>query len=157
AFYADVVTVSESDLRRAEILTFPIAILGLTLIFGSLVAAAGPVVVGGVAVVIALATLSLVGHLTDLSIFVLNLVTMLGLGLGTDYSLFIVSRFREELPRRGKEEAVAVAVATAGRAVVFSGIAVFVGLLGLLTFRFMMLRSLGLAGAIVVVLAVLAA
>jgi RND superfamily putative drug exporter len=157
AFYADVVSVSATDLRRAEILTFPIAFIGLTLIFGSLVAAAGPVVVGGVAVVISLAMLSLIGRVTDLSIFILNLVTMLGLGLGTDYSLFIVSRFREELPRRGPEEAVAMTVATAGRAVIFSGIAVLAGLLGLLTFRFTMLRSLGLAGAVVVALGVAAA
>lgn len=156
-FYSDVETVSENDLRRAEILTFPIALLALALVFGSLVSAAGPVVVGGVAVVVALASLALVGRVTDLSIFVMNLSTMLGLGLGTDYSLFLVTRFREELPRRGPADAVAVTVATAGRAVAFSGIAVFVGMLGLLTFRFMMLRSLGLAGAIVVVLSVAAA
>ncbi|HLZ09466.1 MAG TPA: MMPL family transporter, partial [Chloroflexota bacterium] len=157
AFYADVETVSESDLQRAEIITFPIALLALTLVFGSVVAAAGPLVIGGVAVVVALAILSLVGRVTELSIFVLNLVTMLGLGLGTDYSLFIVSRFREELPRVGEEDAVALTLATAGRTVTFSGIAVFVGLLGLLTFHFMILRSLGLAGALVVALAVAAA
>ena len=157
AFYSDVETVSEADLRRAEILTFPIALIALALVFGSVVAAAGPVVIGGVAVVVALASLAVIGRLTDLSIFVLNMVTMLGLGLGTDYSLFVVSRFREELPKRGTEGAVVAAVGTAGKAVAFSGAAVFVGLLGLLTFRFMMLRSLGIAGAIVVVLAVLAA
>ncbi|MGH2461284.1 MAG: MMPL family transporter [Chloroflexota bacterium] len=157
AFYSDVETVSEEDLRRAELLTFPIALFALALVFGSLVSAAGPVVIGGVAVVVALASLALVGRVTDLSIFVLNMVTMLGFGLGTDYSLFLVSRFREELPRRSTEDAVAVTVATAGRAVAFSGLAVFVGLLGLFTFHFMMLRSLGVAGAIVVLLAVLAA
>ncbi|HVC34755.1 MAG TPA: MMPL family transporter [Chloroflexota bacterium] len=157
AFYADVETVSEDDLRRAEILTFPIALFALAVVFGSLVAAGGPVVIGGVAVVVSLASLFLIGQVTELSIFVLNMVTMLGFGLGTDYSLFLVSRFREELPRRGPAEAVAVTMATAGRAVAFSGLTVFVGLLGLFTFHFMMLRSLGLAGAIVVVLAVLAA
>jgi RND superfamily putative drug exporter len=157
AFYADVETVSENDLRRAEILTFPVALIALALVFGSLVAAAAPVVIGGVAVVTALAVLTLVGRVTDLSIFVLNMVSMLGLGLGTDYSLFMVSRYREELSRRDPGEAVAVTVATAGRAVVFSGVAVFVGLLGLLTFQFMMLRSLGLAGGIVVLVAVGAA
>ncbi|HLH73174.1 MAG TPA: MMPL family transporter, partial [Chloroflexota bacterium] len=157
AFYSDVETVSEADLRRAEILTFPIALFALALVFGSLVAAAGPVAIGGVAVVVALASLALIGRVTELSIFVLNMVTMLGLGLGTDYSLFVVSRFREELPRHGTEAAVVAAVATAGKAVAFSGASVFVGLLGLLTFQFMMLRSLGIAGAIVVVLAVLAA
>jgi RND superfamily putative drug exporter len=157
AFYADVEQVSENDLRRAEILTFPIALVALALVFGSLVAAAGPVVVGGISAIVALAILAIVGRFADVSIFALNLVTMLGLGLGTDYSLFVVTRFREELPRRGTEEAVAVTVATAGRAVLFSGLTVFVGLLGLLTFRFMMLRSLGMAGGIVVVLAVAAA
>ena len=157
AFYADVETVSEDDLRRAEILTFPIALVALALVFGSLVSAAAPVVIGGVAVVVSLASLALIGRFTDLSIFVMNMVTMLGFGLGTDYSLFLVSRFREELPRHSIEDAVAVTVATAGRAVAFSGLSVFVGLLGLFTFHFMMLRSLGVAGAIVVVLAVLAA
>jgi RND superfamily putative drug exporter len=157
AFYSDVETVSEDDLRRAEILTFPIALFALTLVFGSVVSAAGPVVIGGVAVAVSLASLALIGRATDLSIFVLNMVTMLGFGRGTAYSLFIVSRFREELPRRGIEDAIAVTMGTAGRAVAFSGVTVFVGLLGLFTFRFMMLRSLGIAGAIVVVLAVLAA
>jgi len=157
AFYSDVETVSENDLRRAEILTFPIALIALALVFGSLVAAAGPVVIGGVAVIIALGALALIGQVTYLSIFVLNMVTMLGLGLGTDYSLFMVSRFREELPRAGTEEAVVRTVSTAGRAIVFSGVAVLVGLLGLLTFKFMMLRSLGLAGAIVVLLGMSAA
>lgn len=157
AFYADVETVSEDDLRRAELLTFPIALIALALVFGSLVAAAGPVVIGGVAVAISLASLALIGRLTDLSIFVLNMVTMLGFGLGTDYALFLVSRFREELPHRSVEDAVATTMATAGRAVAFSGLSVFVGLLGLFTFRFMMLRSLGLAGALVVVLSALAA
>jgi RND superfamily putative drug exporter len=157
AFYADVETVSEQDLRRAEILTFPIALFALALVFGAIVAAATPVIIGGVAVVIALAALAVLGHLTDLSIFVLNVVTMLGLGLGTDYSLFMVSRFREEQRQRDTAAAVRVTVATAGRAVAFSGAAVLVGLLGLLTFRFMMLRSLGAAGVVVVSLTVLAA
>ena len=156
AFYSDVQTITVNDLQRAELVTFPIALLGLTLVFGSLIAAAAPVVIGGIAVLVALAALTFVGSLTDLSIFVLNLVSMLGLGLGTDYSLLLVSRFREELPEHGVAEAVALTVATAGRAVVFSGVAVFVGLLGLLTFQFMMLRSLGIAGAVVVALAVLA-
>ena len=97
-----------------------------------------------------------------MSIFVLNLATLLGLGLGVDYSLLMTSRFREELALRpdGPErvaEAVRITVATAGRAVFFSGLTVLLGLLGLVLFEFMILRSVGIAGAIVVGLAVASA
>src|SRR5690606_24725007 len=94
-------------------------------------------------------------------IFVLNLATLLGLGLGVDYSLLMTSRFREELARRqGPDrvtEAVRVTTATAGRAVFFSGLTVLLGLLGLVLFEFRVLRSVGIAGAGVVGLAVAAA
>ena len=122
-----------------------------------------PLVVGGAAVVVALAAIFLVASVTPMSIFVLNLATLLGLGLGVDYSLLMTSRFREELARRprtsptGVGEAVRVTVATAGRAVFFSGLTVLLGLLGLVLFEFMILRSVGIAGAIVVGLAVAAA
>jgi RND superfamily putative drug exporter len=97
-----------------------------------------------------------------MSVFVLNLATLLGLGLGVDYSLLMTSRFREELASRGGREAdvpdaVRATVATAGRAVFFSGLTVLLGLLGLVLFEFMILRSVGIAGAIVVGLAVAAA
>ena len=96
-----------------------------------------------------------------MSIFVLNLATLLGLGLGVDYSLLMTSRFREELARRDGPDRVAEAVrvtcATAGRAVFFSGLTVLLGLLGLVLFEFMILRSVGIAGAIVVALAVASA
>ena len=118
-----------------------------------------PLIVGGAAVVVALAGIFLVGSLMPMSIFVLNLATLLGLGLGVDYSLLMTSRFREELatPADGPDavaEAVRVTVATAGRAVFFSGLTVLLGLLGLVLFEFMILRSVGIAGAIVVGLAV---
>ncbi|HLI71682.1 MAG TPA: MMPL family transporter [Ktedonobacteraceae bacterium] len=157
-FYADIQTVSENDLRRAEVLAFPFAIIALLLVFRSLVAAVLPALVGGVAVVVTLAIIFGLGQLTPLSIFVLNITTLFGLGLGVDYSLFTVSRFREELARGHKvEEAVAIAVATAGRAVTFSGLTVSIGLLGLILFPINMLRSVGLGGLLVVAMAVLAA
>ena len=96
-FYADIQSVSENDLRRAELLAFPFAIIALLLVFRSLVAAVLPTLVGGCAVVLALALIFGLGHLTPLSIFVLNITTLFGLGLGVDYSLFMVSRFREEI------------------------------------------------------------
>ncbi len=161
AFYGDVQELSESDLRRAELVSLPLAAIALLLVFGSVVAAGVPLVVGGAAVVVALATIFGLASVTPMSIFVLNLATLLGLGLGVDYSLLMTSRFREELAHReGPDrvaDAVRVTVATAGRAVFFSGLTVLLGLLGLVLFEFMILRSVGIAGAIVVGLAVLAA
>jgi RND superfamily putative drug exporter len=170
AFYGDIQVLSENDLRRSEFISLPLAALALLLVFGSVVAAGVPIVVGGSAVVIALGGLYFVAQQTALSIFVLNLATLLGLGLGVDYALLLTSRFREELHERGGgrvangridqeqvNEAVAMTVATAGRAVFFSGLTVLLGLIGLVLFEFMVLRSVGIAGAAVVALAVSAA
>ncbi len=157
-FFADIQLVSERDLRRAEILAFPFALIALLLVFRSVVAAVLPALVGGSAVGVTLALIFGLGHLTTFSIFVLNITTLFGLGLGVDYSLFMVSRFREELDHgRSVDDAVAISVATAGRAVTFSGLTVSIGLLGLTFFRLNMLHSVGVGGILVVVLAVLAA
>lgn len=162
AFYGDVQDVSEADLQRSELISLPLAALALLLVFGSVVAAGVPLVVGGAAVVVALAAIFFVAGFTPMSIFVLNLATLLGLGLGVDYSLLMTSRFREELAARGGDpdavlEAVGATARTAGRAVFFSGVTVLLGLLGLVLFGFMILRSVGIAGAIVVAFAVAAA
>ncbi|HET9756904.1 MAG TPA: MMPL family transporter [Candidatus Limnocylindrales bacterium] len=163
AFYGDVQEVSERDLQRSEVISLPLAALALLLVFGSLVAAGVPLVVGGSSVLVALAAIFVAASFTPMSIFVLNLATLLGLGLGVDYSLLLTSRFREELAKRPDDEptrvqeAVRITVATAGRAVFFSGLTVLLGLLGLVLFEFMILRSVGIAGAIVVGFAVLAA
>ncbi|MFI5254260.1 MAG: MMPL family transporter [Candidatus Limnocylindrales bacterium] len=170
AFYGDIQSVSESDLRRAELISLPLAALALLVVFGSAVAAAVPLVVGGSAVVVALALIFLIASAMPMSIFVLNLATLLGLGLGVDYSLLMTSRFREELARAGGgrrpdgsvdraavDGAVVATVATAGRAVFFSGLTVLLGVAGLVLFEFMILRSVGIAGAIVVGLAAFAA
>lgn len=156
-FYADIEDVSERDLRRAELVAFPLGLLTLLLVLRSVVAAAVAVAAGGAGVAAALATLFLVGQAVDLSIFVLNMATMLGLGLSIDYALFLTSRFREELQRHDPGEAVATTVGTAGRAVFFSAVTVLTGLLGLITFDAVMLRSLGIGGAVVVGIAGLAA
>ena len=157
-FYQDIQTVSENDLRRAEVLAFPFAVIALLLVFRSIVAAILPALVGGGAVLVSLALIFGLGHITELSIFVLNITTLFGLGLGVDYSLFMVSRFREELARgRSVEDAVAMTVATAGRAVTFSGFTVSIGLAGLIFFHINMLHSVGLGGVLVVLMAVFAA
>lgn len=158
AFYADIETVSQRDLQRAELIAFPFALIALVLVFGTLVSALVPLVVGGLGVAAILSTIFLLGHVTDLSIFVLNLATMLGLGLAIDYSLFITSRFREELARGlTVEDAVVRTMGTAGRAIFFSGLTVLIGLSGLMLFDFMFLRSVGIAGVIVVFFSVVAA
>src|SRR3954447_10619656 len=162
AFYGDVQSVSEADLRRSEVISLPLAALALLVFFGSVVAAGVPLAVGGAAVVVALAGIFLVASVMPMSIFVLNLAPLLRLGLGVIYSLLMTTRCREELAKRpdgpdAVRDAVRVTVATAGRAVFFSGLTVLLGLLGLVLFEFMILRSVGIAGAIVVGLAVAAA
>src|SRR5207248_2692530 len=129
ALAADDPAFTQRDLRRAEILSIPTAAIALVLVFGSIVAGVVPGLVGGTAVGVTLALMVVLSQLFELSIFSLNLATMLGLGLGIDYSLFLVSRFREELAREESvERAVAWSVATAGRAVLFSGATVIIGL-----------------------------
>src|SRR5260221_2989027 len=157
-FYSDIQAVSESDLRRAELLAFPFALLALLLVFRSVIAAGLPAAVGGCSVVVSLALLFALARVFPVSIFALNITTLFRLGLGVDYSLFMVSRFREELAAgRDVADAVGVTMATAGRAVFFSGLAVSIGLVGLIAFPPNMLRSVGLGGMFTVALAILAA
>ena len=155
SFYADIQIVSETDLQRSELISLPLAAIVLLLVFGSAVAAGLPLAVGGATVIVALAAIFGAAQATRMSIFVLNLTTLLGLGLGVDYSLLLVSRFREELGRGAKlGDAVQRTVATAGRAVFFSGVTVMLGFDGLALFDFAILRSIGIAGAITVAIAV---
>jgi RND superfamily putative drug exporter len=157
-FYDDIQRVTERDLRRAELISLPFAAVALLLVFGSLVAAGLPVAVGGASVLITFGVMVILSRFFPLSIFSLNLVSMLGLGLGIDYSLFVVSRYREELAQTGDvPEAIGRSMATAGRSVLFSGATVLVGLLALVSFDFPAIRSLGVAGAIVIFACVAAA
>ena len=132
----DSARLSEEDLIRAETVSLPIAALVLILVFGSLIAAGMPLVVAALAIPTSIGLINVVAQQREMSIYVLNIATMLGLALAIDYSLFITSRFREELARgRTIEQAVERAVGTAGKAVMFSGIAVAIGLSGLLWFQ----------------------
>ncbi len=152
----DSAALSEKDLQRAETVSLPIAALVLILVFSSIIAAGMPLVVAGLAIPTSLAIINLLARQTEMSIYVLNIATMLGLALAIDYSLFITSRFREELKKgRSTEQAVTIAVGTAGKAVLFSGIAVAIGLSGLLWFRASALSSIGLGGAVVVLSSVI--
>ncbi|MGH3147042.1 MAG: MMPL family transporter, partial [Rubrobacter sp.] len=157
AVYQDLEKASNEDVKRAEKYAFPFAIVILIFAFGTLVAAGVPVLIGGASVLTSLAALYFVAGFYDMSVFTLTLSTMLGLGLGIDYALFFVSRFREELEDYSVSEAVPRTVATAGRSIFFSGTAVLIGLSGLLFFPFMFMRSIGVSGVIVVFVSVLAA
>lgn len=158
AVYAQFGTTIEKDLLRAESIAIPITLIVLLFVFGSLVAASLPLVIGGLAVLGSFAVLQVITTFTDVSIFALNLATGLGLGLAIDYSLLVVSRYREELAEGySVEDAVLRTVLTAGRTVIFSGITVAVSLMALLIFPTVFLRSFAYAGVAIAVLAVLGA
>ncbi len=142
------------DIARAEMVAMPILLVLLVLIFGNLVAACMPVLIGGFAILGAFTVLRVVTMFTDVSIFSLNIITILGLGLAVDYGLFMVSRFREELDRgRPVRVAVSRTMATAGRTVAVSGILVALALCSLLIFPQVFLRSMGFGGAAAVLVA----
>lgn len=154
----DMERTSEADLIRAETYSLPLILIILLLVFGTAVAAILPLVLGMASVSITLALLFVLGHWLPLSVFARNIVTMVGLGLGVDYCLFIVSRFREELAGTDSvREALRSTLDTAGRAVVFSGAAVVIGLAMLTLFSFVFMRSLGIGGMLVATISVLLA
>jgi uncharacterized membrane protein YdfJ with MMPL/SSD domain len=146
---------SETDLARAETISLPIALIILLFVFGTLVAAGLPLFVAGLTIPTTLAAVYFLAQHVTMSIFVTSVVTMLGLALAIDYSLFMVSRFREELACGGSvEEAIERTVATSGKAVTFSGTAVAIGLSGLLLFRAPTLSSMGIGGALIALISV---
>jgi putative drug exporter of the RND superfamily len=154
AVFDDVGHTIEGDLLRAELIAVPLTLLLLLFVFRGLVAASLPMLVGVIAVLGTLLSLFLIGSVTDVSIYAINLTTALGLGLAIDYSLFIVSRFREEL-RAGRtvEHAVVRTMETAGKTVLISSLTVAVSLAALLVFPLYFLRSFAYAGVAVVLLA----
>lgn len=148
----------EEDLVRAEMIALPITLLLLVLIFRSVVAALLPLVIGVFSILGTFLTLYAIGSVTDVSVFALNFTTAMGLGLAIDYSLLVVSRFREELAKGTEvDAAVAATVRTAGRTVLFSALTVAASLVALLVFPLYFLRSFAYAGIAVVGLAALGA
>lgn len=155
AFRAGLDEVLQEDLIRAEVFSTPVTLIVLLVVFGSLVAASLPVGVGGLAVAGGIACVMLLSRRVEVAQYAINVASLIGLGVAIDYSLFVVNRFREELAHGlDVPDALARAVGTAGRAVTFSGLAVAVGLSGLLFFRGSYVASLGVGGTVVVVLAV---
>jgi len=140
----------ERDLVQAELVSLPIAMLILLAVFGTLVGALLPIVIAAVALPSSMAVIGLLATVTEMSIFVTNVATMIGLALSIDYSLFTVSRFREELRHRSVADAVERTMATVGKAVAISGVAVAIGLSSLIVFESPSLRSMGIGGVVTV-------
>jgi putative drug exporter of the RND superfamily len=155
ALHHDFTEFSRRDVVRAELVILPVVPVLLLFVFGSVVAAAVPVGVGLLAVAGGMAGTLLLARATSVSVYAPNVVTMIGLAVAIDYSLFIVSRYREEIRVRPMEEALGRTMATAGLAILFSGLTVAVGLLGLYSLRLGNLGSIGLCGTVVVGLSVL--
>ena len=154
----DVRTISAEDTERSEQRALPLTLAVLIVAFGALVAATLPVIVGVLAITIALGLVTIAAHYLPMSVFVLNITTMVGLGVGIDYSLLIVTRFREELNRGlAPADAALRTVETAGSAVVTSGLTVVVGFAALVTTPLSDTRSVGVGGLLVVAVAVLLA
>ena len=154
----DVRSISAEDTQRSEERVLPVTLVVLVIAFGALVAATLPIIVGVVAITIALGLVTIAAKYQTMSVFVLNITTMVGLGVGIDYSLLIVTRFREELNRGlSPADAAVRTIETAGSAVVTSGLTVVVGFAALISTPLTETRSVGIGGLIVVAVAVLLA
>ncbi|GHJ49782.1 membrane protein [Catellatospora sp. TT07R-123] len=146
------------DITKAELISMPILLLLLVFIFRGLVAAATPLFVGILAVLGAFTAVRLIAQVTEVSVFAVNIITMLGLGMAIDYALFVVNRFREELAAgRTSAEAVAATITTAGRTVAVSGLTVALALASLLIFPMAFLKSMAWGGMAAVLVAMVAA
>ena len=156
---ADFEKLSEEDLQKGELLIgLPAALIILVLVFGAVVAGLVPVLLGLLSIVIAVALTALVGQAFEVSFFVVNMISAMGLALGIDYALFILSRFREERGRGlEKIDAIVASGATASRAVLFSGMAFVLAMCGMLLVPDTVLRSLALGAILVGIVSVLAA
>ncbi|NJN48593.1 MAG: MMPL family transporter [Alkalinema sp. RL_2_19] len=153
----DAQRISKADLRHAELVALPLTLIALLLVFGSIVAASLPIIMGLLSVSVTFGCLYFIAQQMQMSVLAINFASMLGLGLGIDYSLLIVNRFREERQHHSRPDAIARTVATAGQAVFVSGITVCISLVCLMLFPISLLRSISIAGSVVVLLSVTAA
>ncbi|MFT3871888.1 MAG: MMPL family transporter [Nocardioides sp.] len=162
ALFDDVDSQVKADIARAETISMPLVFILSLIIFGSVTAALMPTMVGGVAVVGAFSLVRALTEVTDVSVFAINVITLMGMGLAIDYALFVVSRFREELAQPGsaqtgdRREALVRTMATSGRTVFFSGVIVAASLSSLLLFPLDFLRSMGYGGVAAVLVAMTA-
>ena len=148
---------SQKDLMKAETIGVPIAIIVLLLAFGTVVSALLPIIVGAITVICAFGILTLLSGQFNLSIFILNIVPMLGLALSIDFALLFINRYREERAKTSVEQAVQTSIATAGRSIIFSALCVMIGLGAMIVIRVEIFENIALGGFIVVLIAVISA
>lgn len=155
AISKDINAASQRDLMIAEAIGLPIAIIVLLFAFGTVVASFIPLIIGLSTVIVSFGVLTIVGGQVDLSIFVLNIIPMLGLALSIDFALLFISRYREERKKSSLHEAVVTTIQTAGRAVIFSAFCVFIGLGAMLIIKVEIFQNIAIGGMIVVAMAVI--
>ena len=151
----DINKASQKDLAQAETIGLPIALIVLLLAFGTIVASLLPIIIGVVTVVMTFGILTLLGDTVNLSIFIFNIVPMLGLALSIDFALLLINRYREERINNTIEESVQIAIQTAGRSIIFSAACVMIGLGAMVVIRVEIFENIALGGSIVVLLALL--
>ncbi|MGG4168216.1 MMPL family transporter [Rossellomorea vietnamensis] len=154
---SDINKASQDDLKRAELIGLPFALIVLLFAFGSVVASIVPLIIGVVTVVTAFGILALIGGSMELSVFLLNVVPMIGLALSIDFSLLFINRYREELATRSIPEAIHTTIQTAGRSIIFSAVCVFIGLGAMLLIEIDIFQTIAIGGMVVVMLAVVSA
>jgi putative drug exporter of the RND superfamily len=141
---------SQEDLAKAEMIGLPIALIVLVLAFGGLIAASIPIVIGVVSILTTMGAVFFFSYGTDLTIFILNIVPMIGLALSIDFALLLINRYKEELHTKSIEKAIKISVATAGRSIIFSGLCVFIGLSALWFIQIDIFQNVALGGMAVV-------
>ncbi|MFC7322119.1 MMPL family transporter [Halobacillus campisalis] len=152
----DINQASQDDLKRAELIGVPVALIILVIAFGTVVASLLPLIIGGITIVIGFGLLALIGNQMDLSIFILNIAPMIGLALSIDFALLFINRYREELLFKEKSEALIITIQTAGRSILFSAICVFIGLGAMSVIQVDIFMNIAIGGTIVIIVAVLA-
>ncbi|MCL6573124.1 MAG: MMPL family transporter [Bacillus sp. (in: Bacteria)] len=153
----DLNTASQEDLAKAEMIGLPIALLVLILAFGGLVAASIPIIIGVVSILTTMGTVYFFSYGTDLTIFILNIIPMIGLALSIDFALLFINRYKEEVQTKSIEEAIKITVATAGRSIIFSGLCVFIGLSALWFIKIDIFQNVALGGMTVVFISAICA
>ncbi|MGG1676011.1 MMPL family transporter [Neobacillus sp. NRS-1170] len=153
----DLNAASQEDLAKAEMIGLPIALIVLILAFGGLVAASLPLVIGVVSILTTTGTVYFFSYGVDLTIFILNIVPMIGLALSIDFALLFINRFKEEIETKPIQEAIEITLETAGRSIIFSGLCVFIGLSGLWFIKIDIFQNVALGGMTVVFLSALCA
>ncbi|KGX87742.1 MMPL family transporter [Pontibacillus litoralis] len=151
----DINKASQDDLKQAELIGLPIALLILLFALRTIVASILPLVVGAVTIIAGFGLLSIIGDAYSLSIFILNIAPMIGLALSIDFSLLFINRYKEEMQQSNKREALITTIQTAGRSILFSALCVFIGLVAMSVIQVDIFMNIAIGGAVVVVMAVL--